>query len=58
MATNSSILTWEIPWSGAWGLQSTGLQKKLAETEKTSHGVNSVLLTGNCHQMSQNMAYK
>ena len=28
MATHSSILAWEIPWSGeSGGLQSTGLQK-------------------------------
>ena len=36
MATNSSILTWEIPWSGAWGLQSTGLQKSQTQSDSTT----------------------
>ena len=41
MATNSSILAWEIPWTeGPGGLQSMGSQKELDMTwfkEKAGH---------------------
>ena len=36
MATNSSILTWEIPWSRAWGLQSLGLQTSQTQSDSTT----------------------
>ena len=38
MATRSSILAWEIPWTEEHGgLQSMGSQKKLRNVEKVVH---------------------
>ena len=35
MATHSSVLTWEIPWTGEpGGLQSRGCRKELDTTER------------------------
>ena len=38
MATHSSVLAWEIPWTeGPGGLQSIGLQQESDMTEYTTH---------------------
>ena len=38
MATHSSILAWEIPWTGEpGGLQSMGSQKESDTTERLNH---------------------
>ena len=45
MATNSSILAWEIPWTGEpGGLQSMGLQES-DTTERLNNKSNTTLLT-------------
>ena len=41
MATHSSILAWEIPWSEELGrLQSTGLQRVRYNLATTTHVIN------------------
>ena len=45
MATKSSILAWEIPWTGEpGGLQSMGLQES-DTTERLNNKSNTTLLT-------------
>ena len=45
MATNSSILAWEIPWTGEpGGLQSMGFQES-DTTERLNNKSNTTLLT-------------
>ena len=34
MATHSSILAWEIPWTGAWCAVHHGVSKELDTTER------------------------
>jgi len=43
MATHSSILTWEIPWTGEpGGLQSMGSQRDMTEQLKTNNITDSL----------------
>ena len=53
MATHSSILAWEVPWTeepGGWvaGYSLCG-RKELDTTEATQHARTSLQIPGHCH---------
>ena len=54
METQSSILTWEIPWKGAWRATVQGVAKELATTEQINS--NSILFLGSFSEFMSNIS--